>query len=779
MWCSIRRIAVSLIILGALSVSAAPTEPWTMGSCFPSWASVTPTRTIQQNYIAGRSSTENGDTLAARVAALQAGDKLEIGAGTWSVNRWWNVVLHGTEAAPIWITAAPGASVVITRPNESQNVMNVAAAAGDTTTFVCFRGLEFTGGGALIRLYRCANVWVDSCTIHNGNGVGITANSTNCEYLFITRNHIYHPGRDSATSEGMYLGANYGASVMRYSVVALNHVHDCGGTQGDGIELKQGSYNNWIVQNHVHDCNYPCILVYGTAAAGINVVERNVIYRSNDNAMQVQGEAIVANNLVVSGSGAAFASTDHQDQTLNLTVVHNTFVNNGTVCNFSSWNNRAGMVFANNVAYSQGGTSLRFPNGSAGVTIAGNVTLGQVSGVSSGFVAGNGLQDFVDLAWDGSALDGRPVTGSPMVGAADAAFAVSVDFNGILRAAPHDAGAFLNENAGAVWRGRRRPPGRRGPTYPYHSRHFRGRQRKAAAPRRGLDNVPQHRGNQGRHVEVVAGETVRERLERVIETSHRQVLGNAYAALPRMGHRHQRGPVVDADQDGGRAVEHGPVEYRVQVRLDRPAEQVGVGVVGVELVRGRVRGGHKPPGEPVDLPDDSAEFRTGVMGGGDLLETVGLTRRQILDRIRQSGRLGPVLVHHSDRYAGPAQMPEQLCKVVRRHPANPHDIPNGYSTRPLQSLIILRGYLQVKVQPAALPLQQPEELGVARYHRAQVTDRFRMRHQHDARSSGGYRQVPRPVPPAAGLEMARVAQRFQRPLDRCTRCPAPACQQLD
>ncbi|MBD3419339.1 MAG: hypothetical protein GF398_04395 [Chitinivibrionales bacterium] len=66
--------------------------------------------------------------------------------------------------------------------------MNVAASPGDTTTFVCFRGLEFTGGSSMIRLYRCANVWIDSCTLHDGGGVGITANSSNTEYLFITGN---------------------------------------------------------------------------------------------------------------------------------------------------------------------------------------------------------------------------------------------------------------------------------------------------------------------------------------------------------------------------------------------------------------------------------------------------------------------------------------------------------------------------------------------------------------------------------------------------------------
>ena len=63
----------------------------------------------------------------------------------------------------------------------------------------------------------------------------------------------------------MYLGANEGEFIMSESVIALNHIHDCRGSQGDGIEVKQGSWGNLIAENDVHDTQYPCITVYGTA----------------------------------------------------------------------------------------------------------------------------------------------------------------------------------------------------------------------------------------------------------------------------------------------------------------------------------------------------------------------------------------------------------------------------------------------------------------------------------------------------------------------------------
>ncbi len=404
---------------------------------YPAWADTAPTSTILLDYDGGLSSEANGAILADTVAALQPGDKLEIGAGTWSVNRWWNIVLQGSATAPIWIEAAPGAQVIITRPNASQNVMNLGSGGGNTTEYVCIRGLEITGGSTGMKLYHCSNLWIDQCHIHHTGGVGIAANSEDTDHLYITSNHIHHPG---GTAEGMYLGANNSAHVMRHSVVALNHVHDCYGSQGDGIEVKQGSYGNWIVENLVYNCNYPCIIAYGTDGNAVNIIERNVLFNSGDNTMQVQGEAIVRNNLVIDGA-QAFSSHDHQGTTTNLTVIHNTFINAGRTVNLSSWNNRDDMVFANNAVYSRDAEAIRFPNGSTGVALSGNVCVGSVIGASSGWITGNGLGDFEDLNWDGARRDATPANGSALLDAADPGYMVSDDLNGDPRQDPCDAGA--------------------------------------------------------------------------------------------------------------------------------------------------------------------------------------------------------------------------------------------------------------------------------------------------------------------------------------------------
>ena len=304
------------------------------------------------------------------------------------------------------MVAANDAKVLITRPDSRQNILNVGLA--NPVRFLCLRGLEFTGGSHGIRLGKCSEIWVDQCHIHHTQDVCLSANSADTHHLHLTRNTI-HDG--NGTAEGMYLGGNSGEVTMSESVIALNHVYNCRGSQGDGIEVKQGSWGNLIAENTVHDCNYPCITVYGTGGKRQNVIQRNVCYRSLDSVMQVQGEAIVRNNLLIDGKNAAFASTDHQGKTVNLQVIHNTLVNTAHAFRGGSWNARSNMVLANNVIYSNKQNALHFANGNEGVTIIGNVVLGD--GPKHGCSLGRGIQDFKNLTWDARERDATPVEDAP------------------------------------------------------------------------------------------------------------------------------------------------------------------------------------------------------------------------------------------------------------------------------------------------------------------------------------------------------------------------------
>jgi hypothetical protein len=242
-----------------------------------------------------------------------------------------------------------------------------------------------------------------------------------------------HDDHGGGHGEGMYLGANYGEFIMSESVIALNHIHDCKGEQGDGIEVKQGSWGNLIAENDIHDTQYPCITVYGTAGKPVNIIERNLCRRSDDSAMQVQGEAIVRNNVLIGGKGSGFASLDHQGKSLNLQVIHNTIINTGDAFKGSSWNAREGMVLANNILYSRDKSAMNFPKGKEGVSITGNIILGDAP--KQGTTRGRGLEDFVSLSWDGEKNDATPTAEAPF-GTADAKYLIETDFKGTGRTKP-------------------------------------------------------------------------------------------------------------------------------------------------------------------------------------------------------------------------------------------------------------------------------------------------------------------------------------------------------
>ncbi|MCB0329032.1 MAG: right-handed parallel beta-helix repeat-containing protein [Bdellovibrionales bacterium] len=363
---------------------------------------------------------------------------IRVGSGTFDLGSTnFNLNLVGTEQEPIWIVAQEGATPILERNTTSKNIVDMGN--GSPTRYLVVRGFEMRGGSAGVRMHNVQNVWFDQNEIHSTGDAALTTNTFDTANLYITRNHIHHT---SGTGEGMYLGANNGVYKMRDSIIALNHVHDTlNAEQGDGIELKQGSFNNWIARNFVHDTKYPCILVYGTDGAARNVIEGNIAYNSQDNVMQVQGEALVINNFAMNG-GNAFYSNDHQGTSRDLHVIHNTFVNTGTAARLNNWTDRPNMIFANNAAYSQNGYAIQIGGGSSGVALAGNVTMGLISGTNSGFVSGNGLTDFVNLSFGSVPQNAFPAPGSALIGAGNSTYSLQLDLTFNLRATALDAGAL-------------------------------------------------------------------------------------------------------------------------------------------------------------------------------------------------------------------------------------------------------------------------------------------------------------------------------------------------
>jgi hypothetical protein len=381
-------------------------------------------------------------------SVLGPGDEVILGEGVYSTSSRLSFGHVGTAAQPIVIRAAEGANVTFTRPNANQNVINIEGAQ-----YMTLQGVTVTGGSSGIRIGQAGGrqakfITLDGNRIHGVNGVGVTANYAGSTYegMHFLNNEIYNT---SGEGEGFYLGGNNNTAQFFNGIIERNYIHHLNGptvTQGDGIELKDGSYNNIVRDNVIHDTKYPGILVYGVEEqGGRNIIERNVIWNSGDHAIQAAADAIIRNNLIFSSAGNGIHSQNHQGAIPgNLTIENNTIRTSGNAIHVSAPTGGAysgPIEIANNALYPAGSFAINLPT-QTNTNIANNIGTGfSTSGlVSSQFNnSGNLLSDFVNFA----AKNAFPAIGSKLIGAGLASLQPGDDFNLTSRSGSADAGAYV------------------------------------------------------------------------------------------------------------------------------------------------------------------------------------------------------------------------------------------------------------------------------------------------------------------------------------------------
>jgi len=340
----------------------------------------------------------------------------------------------------IIIRAADGARVHFHRPDASQNIWDV------DLQHVVIRGLTFSGGSAGLRVEAATNLTIEECEIFDTADVALRMNDTGETYedVQILRNHIHDT---AGTGEGMYLGCNNDGCRLANALIAGNYVHhtDAGDvSQGDGIELKHGSYGCVIRDNVIHDTNYPCILGYGTNGNGAaNLVEGNVMWACGNHGIQWAADATIQNNIILGANSNGIASQFHQDASpSNLTIVHNTVLapNNDAL---SIRGATGAVTVANNALYAMSGRAF-FVNGDAStITSLGNVGVGAQQGISGGFTMGDIGTDFASASFSGDLpQDVFPAPGGGLVGTGDSGAVIADDFNGTDRMGAADVGAY-------------------------------------------------------------------------------------------------------------------------------------------------------------------------------------------------------------------------------------------------------------------------------------------------------------------------------------------------
>jgi hypothetical protein len=377
-----------------------------------------------------------GDDLYGRLAMLQPGDEVVVHEGTYPTPGFLEVTWAGTAAAPIVIHAAPGEHVVL-QGDPSQNVINILGS------YWTLQGFEIVGGSHGLRLKGVDHATIEDNVIHDLGDVGISCNfEMTCDSVQIIHNEIYDTGH-AGTGEGMYLGCNDGSCALTNSLVALNYVHDMGGDQGDGIEIKTSSHDNIVRDNVIVRSKYPGITMYGfDGPGGPNIVERNVVWHAlGDNGIQVDGQIIVRNNIVIDAAVSGIASKPSPYHTPHdVTIIDNTVVGAiaGACLKTNGWSTETGQVVANNALYCDGATAIDINGGAGtGAVIANNIGLG-ASTAPTGFTLGGTLA--ADLG-DPATGNVYPPAGSMLLGKADGAHQATDDFNGTVRMGA-DVGAY-------------------------------------------------------------------------------------------------------------------------------------------------------------------------------------------------------------------------------------------------------------------------------------------------------------------------------------------------
>jgi hypothetical protein len=387
-----------------------------------------------------------GDEVEAALNALQPGDELVLRGGMYELEDAWHLTIEGTEAAPIIVRAKQGERPHLHRASTGENLIDF-----DRVQHVEWRGIEHSGGSHGLRLIDASFMTIEDCEIHGTADVALSANSGgDYESLIIRLNHIHDT---HGTGEGMYLGCHDASCAVHDSLIEGNYIHHTNADdveQGDGIELKEGSYANVVRDNVIHDTNYPCIISYSTAGNGApNVIERNLLWACGDNAIQSAADAVIRNNVILGAGASGIANQPHANGTpSNLVIVHNTILapDNSAI---ASSGITGSVLIANNAVYARSGSAIRVAGQLAQVTVRGNVGAGGLAGAGSGLLAGDLAADFVAASYSNALPnDVFPKAGSALIGMGSAADVIDHDFNGSARSGAADVGAYRYDAQG-------------------------------------------------------------------------------------------------------------------------------------------------------------------------------------------------------------------------------------------------------------------------------------------------------------------------------------------
>jgi len=372
------------------------------------------------------------DDLLTVLSSLGPGDVVEVSAGTWVQSGSPIYTWNGTPAQPIIVRAAPGARPVITNV-AGQNVLELVGS------YFSFSGFELTGGDDAVRI-SADHATLADLQVHalGDGGITCTRNGQNCSNLVLDRIEAYDIAGDG---NALLLGCSDGTCIIADSTIEGCYLHDLTGASGDGV-LAFGS-GLAIRDNVTVNTNAPGIRVSGFASGNRHVIERNLVWNTAmDNGIQIEGQAIVRDNIVLGAAGDGIESTPIDFATNDAEIVHNTVVcgaaGGAEALHVFGWDTSSGQIAANNALYCPSGMAIDANGGAPGALFTANVVVGGAN-VATGVITGVSIA--ADLG-DPTTAAVYPPAGSALIDAGDSTHSVAYDFNDLPRDTHPDVGAY-------------------------------------------------------------------------------------------------------------------------------------------------------------------------------------------------------------------------------------------------------------------------------------------------------------------------------------------------
>ncbi len=198
-----------------------------------------------------------GGSFELAAESLHPGDTLILHAGDYFDTGRISVTVQGTPSSPVLIKGADGEELPhIARAASAvaQNTINIEGAR-----YLTLSRLEISSnGGDGVNLNSNPQfITLEDLDIHDVDvGVNFRSSMNN---IVVRHSHIYRTGGGdgTGTGEGMYVGCNDAACVVRDSLIENNWIHDTrNSTQGDGIEVKLGSHSNVVRDNVIYNTGF-------------------------------------------------------------------------------------------------------------------------------------------------------------------------------------------------------------------------------------------------------------------------------------------------------------------------------------------------------------------------------------------------------------------------------------------------------------------------------------------------------------------------------------------